>query len=144
LLRSTACTEPWQMQDRQCNIVIPVFSSIPRLEEMHAGRITCAQVKGSKLLDLSGTEKPFILTLVSEDPKEFTPRELADLQVGQLFKDPEYQTLASDGKVTPGLPAGYPEALIDGFKSLFAHYPETTKAYLASMDSADSDTLPSR
>ena len=55
-----------------------------------------------------------------------------------MFKDPEHQTYAPNAKVVPGIPAGYPEALVDAFKSLFARYPGITRAYLASIDSPGS------
>jgi hypothetical protein len=131
-----------QMQDSQGNLVIPIFSSFQRVEETQAGRVTCVQLKGTELLGLLGTEKPLVLNPMSEYSKEFTPQVLAALQDGSMFQDPEHLTYAPDAKVTQGLPAGYPEALVDALKSLFARYPEITRAYLASIDSADSATLP--
>ncbi len=127
-----------QMRDSQGNFVIPVFSSFPRLQETQAGRVTCLQLKGRELLELLGTEKPLVLNPASQYSKEFTPRELVALQDGTMFKDPEHQTYAPDAKVQPGLPAGYPEELVDALKSLFARYPDITRAYLVSIDPPDS------
>jgi hypothetical protein len=131
-----------QMQDSQGNFVVPIFSSFPRLQETKAGRVTCLRLKGRELLDLLGTEKPIVLNPMSEYSKVFVPEELAALQDGSMFQDPEHQTYAPDAEVLPGLPAGYPHALADALKSLFARYPGITKAYLATLDSPGSATPP--
>ena len=117
-----------QMKDAQGKLVIPVFSSFASLQATHAGRVTCVQLKGRELLHLLGTEKPIVLNPMSEQSKEFTPQELADLQDGTLFKDPEHRTYAPDAHVQPGLPAGYPETLVDALRSLFTRYPGYNKS----------------
>jgi len=131
-----------QMQDPEGNFVIPIFSSIPRLEETNAGRVTCVQLKGREILGLLGTEKPFVLNPMSQYSKEFTPQELADLQDGSMFQEPEHLTYPPDAKVTPGLPEGYPESLVEALKSLLGRYPEVTRAYLASINSPGSSDAP--
>jgi len=124
-----------QMRDSEGNLVIPVFSSFPRLQETHIGRVVCLQITGKILLDLLGTEKTIVLNPVSEHSKEFPPQELVALQDGSMFKQPEHQTYPPDAEVQPGLPPGYLEALVDALKSLFARYPGITRAYLASLQS---------
>jgi hypothetical protein len=131
-----------QMQDAEGNFVIPAFSSLERLQESNAGRVTCMRLKGRELLALLGTHKPIVLNPMSEYSKVFPPEELAALQDGSMFKDPAHLTYAPDAKVLPRLPTGYPEALVGALKSLFARYPEITKAYLAGIDTPGSPSPP--
>ena len=131
-----------QMQDPLGNFVIPVFSSIERLQDAQAGRVTCMQVKGRELLELLGSGRTLVLNPMSEYSKEFTPQELAALLDGSMFEDPEHQTYPPDAKVLPGLPAGYPEALVGALKSFFAHYPGITRAYMVSIYSPGSAEPP--
>jgi hypothetical protein len=131
-----------QMQDPQGNLVIPVFSSVERLQDAQAGRVTCMQVKGRELLDLLGGGRPLVLNPMSEYSKEFTPEELAALQDGSMFEDPEQRTYPPDVKVLPGLPAGYAGALVGALKSLFARYPGITRAYMVTIYSPGSAEPP--
>jgi hypothetical protein len=131
-----------QMQDPQGNLVIPVFSSFPRLQETHAGRVACVRLKGRELLDLLGSAKPIVLNPMSEYSKEFTPPELASLRDGSMFMDPAHRTYPPDARVLPGLPVGYPVALVDALASLFARYPGITRAYLARIDPPGSAAPP--
>lgn len=131
-----------QMQGKDGKPLIPVFSSLPRLQEAITQQARYVQLKGRALLDTVGTALPVVLNPMSPYGKEFLPQELAALMDGSMFKEPESYTLQKDTQVLLGQPADYPQALVDGLKTLFSHHPQVEKAYLAQMYDPTSGTPP--
>lgn len=137
---STVSIAHWQ--DKSGNPVVPVFSSLPRLQEAIKQHENYVQFNGKALLEMIGSSIPVILNPASSYGKEFLSQELASLIDGTIFRQPESFVVPEDRQVLLGQPANYPHAFVDALRSLFAHHPEVESAYLAWMHDPASDTPP--
>lgn len=108
---------------------LPVFSSLPRMQDYVKQESKFLAVNGRALLDLT-RGAPVILNPASEYGKELT----AD-QVRQLLDAPQSRPLAVGA-------ADYPAALVDMLRGLFADRPEIETAWVIQAIFADQPQLP--
>ena len=108
---------------------LPVFSSLPRMQDYVKEESKFLTVNGRALLDLT-RGAPLILNPASEYGKELTVD-----QVRQLLDGPQARTLVIGE-------AGYPAALVEMLRRLFADRPEIETAWVIQVTFADQPQLP--
>jgi len=120
--------------------VIPVFSSLRRLQESISENTNYLRLNGKSFIELVGFEKEIILNPGLAYGKQFLPGEIKNMLDGSVFH-PQVQEMViqKEQKAIIGEPAEYPEELIKRVRSLLQGRPEIRRAYLAwfSMDPSE-------
>jgi len=120
-------------------LLIPIFSSLPRLQEYVQREESYLQINCQAFLAAVGPDKGLILNPASAYGKEFTPSELAALIDGSFFQPIQTHQVTEKQEVLIGTPSDYPERLVNGLRSLFGRTPEVKQAYLAQIHIPASD-----
>ena len=118
--------------------LIPMFTSLRRLQEYLQEEASYIQINCRALLETVGPEKGLILNPASAYGKEFVPAEVAALVDGSIFKPVQEHTIPERQEVLIGTPSEYPEKLINGLCSLFKTNPKVRRAYVAQIQIAES------
>ena len=118
---------------RDGKTLVPVFTSLERLNESVSHPTTYIQLNGRALLELLDAHATVLLNPGCSVGKEMPPEELKALLDGTLFDLPTTQRLAPGTPVKIGAPKEKPEALIGALRTLFAKHPDVHAAFLASI-----------
>jgi hypothetical protein len=108
---------------------LPVFSSLPRMQDYVKQESKYLRVNGRALFDLT-RGAPVILNPASEYGKELTPEQVAQLLDPQA---PRGQPRTIIGE------AGYPVALVETLTDVFATHPDIEAAWMIQVTFADRD-----
>lgn len=119
---------PWN--DAKGNEILPIFSSLERLRKAITQEGNYVQINARSLFEATIGAR-LVLNPNSAPGKEFTPEEIAALLDGSLFARHSQEVVKEDRQVLLGQPKEYPQALVDGLKSLYATLPGVRAAYLA-------------
>lgn len=106
---------------------LPVFSSLPRMQEYVKQETKFLRINGRALLELT-RGAPVTLNPASEYGKELTP-----LQVAQILSQPEAP--ARSGTILKE--AGYPMPLVETLNQVFAGRTDIEAAWMLQVSSAD-------
>lgn len=114
--------------------IVPVFSSLPRLEEF-AREVGLAEYKheqgtGRELLTILETAH-VVLNPVSDYGKEFYPREIRAILDGSELKRLKIIGIDESQPALFSQPSTYPQELVDDLKASFAFGKAVKRAYLA-------------
>jgi len=132
--RSTELTAGGTLQlmtwDKDGQTIIPIFSSLPRLQGFIKEE---ANYIGMKAEDFLGMTRgaALILNPGSAYGKEFTAKEVASILDGSIWKPTVDYVAMKDTKVLIAQPANYPHALVSALRRYFQTMPQVQRAYLA-------------
>jgi hypothetical protein len=107
---------------------LPVFSSLPRMQEYVKQEVKFLTINGRALLDLT-RGAPVTLNPASEYGKEFSAQQIAQLLDGQGVSRGETRTIIGE--------ADYPVALVDALNAVFRSRPEVAAAWMIQVTFAD-------
>ena len=111
---------------------LPIFSSLPRMQEYVKQESKYLRINGRGLLDMT-RGAPVILNPASEYGKEFTAQQIALLLDGP--------TSRGEQRIVVG-EADYPMALVEALVSLFASRPDVASAWMIQVNFADRANQP--
>jgi len=116
--------------DKDGQTIIPIFSSLPRLQGFIKEE---ANYIGMKAEDFLGMTRgaALILNPGSAYGKEFTAKEIASILDGSIWKPNVDYVAMKDTKVLIAQPANYPHALVSALRRYFQTMPQVRRAYLA-------------
>jgi hypothetical protein len=106
---------------------LPIFSSLPRMQEYVKDESKFLRINGRGLLDMT-RGAPVILNPASEYGKEFTAEQIALLLDGQ--------TSRGEQRIIMG-EADYPMALVEALVALFSSRPDIATAWMIQVTFAD-------
>jgi hypothetical protein len=123
--------------------VIPIFSSVTRIQEFIDREETYLRMNGRALLStVAGSGTGLVLNPGSAYGKEFTPAEIVALVDGSIFRQGQAWTAEGGEQVLLSQPAEYPHELVRALQSFFADRPVVRAAYLAQMHMPSSGDPP--
>lgn len=112
--------------------VIPFFTSLETLRESIAEECPYLALPARSLFEMTqGAE--LVLDPGSEQGKEFTPDEIANLLASGLSRTATPRTVEKATQVLLGQPAQPPEAMMASLRQLFSQRPQVSRAFLALM-----------
>jgi hypothetical protein len=127
--------------ERDGHTIIPVFTSLPRLQAFIKHEANYIAMKTPDFLQMTkGTN--LLLNPGSDYGKEFTAAEVASLLDGSLWRPTDSFVTEKKTKVLIGQPANYPTELVAALTRYFQQTPEVTRAYLAHFRNPDHDPRP--
>jgi len=110
--------------------VLPIFSSLPRLQVFIKKEACYLAMKASDFLQVTqGTT--LMLNPGSDYGKEFTAKEVASILDGSLWKPSERWVVQKKTTVHIGQPASYPSELVTALSRYFQKTRQVKRAYLA-------------
>jgi SseB protein C-terminal domain/SseB protein N-terminal domain len=120
---------------------IPVFSSLPRLQQALQAEAGYIAVNALELMKITlGAE--MVLNPGSDFGKEFTRQEIQSIVDGSIWKPAESYRVEKDTQVMMGQPANYPRELADALARLFKGMKEVKRAYLVHFFNPEKDQKP--
>ncbi|MBI4717685.1 MAG: enhanced serine sensitivity protein SseB C-terminal domain-containing protein [Planctomycetes bacterium] len=123
----TLSVHSWQAEGRT---VIPIFSSLPRLQAFITEDVGYVSLSAEEFLRMT-LGSVLLLNPGTEYEKEFTPQEAAALLEGAADTRPETFTIPEGADVILGMPKDYPHELADALGRFFRTQRNVKRAYLA-------------
>lgn len=121
--------------------VIPFFTSLDTLNQGIAEECPYLALPTRSLFEMTrGAE--LVLDPASENGKEFTPDEVANLLASGLSRSASPRTIEKATQVLLGQPAQPPEAMLASLRALFAQRPQVSRAFLALMHDGNTAEKP--
>ncbi|MFI5381129.1 MAG: enhanced serine sensitivity protein SseB C-terminal domain-containing protein, partial [Tepidisphaerales bacterium] len=127
--------------ERDGHTIIPIFSSLPRLQAFIKEEVGYLAMKTPAFLELT-RGAALILNPDSDYGKEFTAEEVASILDGSLWKPSERWVAQKETKVLVGQPANYPLDLVLALSRYFQTTPQVERAYLVHFFNAERDEKP--
>lgn len=121
--------------------VIPVFSSLTRLQAFIQREVTYACLNALEFMKISAGSE-WLLNPGSPYGKEFTKEEIASMIDGSIWTPTERYTAAQAQRVMLGQPAKYPHELVGALSSYFRATKAVKRAYLALFSNPARDERP--
>lgn len=116
---------------RDGKTLVPVFTSLERLNESVKGPTTYIQLNGRALLEILDAHATVLLNPGCSVGKEMPPEEIKSLLDGTLFDLPTTQRLAPGTAFVVSAVQEHPKALVGALRTLFAKHPDVHAAFLA-------------
>ncbi|MBI4347853.1 MAG: enhanced serine sensitivity protein SseB C-terminal domain-containing protein [Elusimicrobia bacterium] len=122
------CVAAWK---RDGKTLVPVFTSLERLNEAAMGPTAFIQLNGRALLEVLDPKATILLNPGCSMGKEMPPEEIRSLLDGSLFGVPRTESLAPGTPFEVAPPKESPDALIGALRTLFAKHRDVQAAFLA-------------
>lgn len=123
----TLSVHSWQADGRT---VIPIFSSLPRLQAFVTEEVGYVALNAEEFLRMT-LGSVLLLNPGTEYEKEFTPQEAAALLEGAVETRPQAVAIPEGADVILGQPKNYPHELADALGRCFRTQKRVKRAYLA-------------
>ncbi|MFN9717937.1 MAG: enhanced serine sensitivity protein SseB C-terminal domain-containing protein [Planctomycetota bacterium] len=120
---------------------LPIFSSLPRLQECLQTESTYLQLNAKSFFEITRGAH-VILNPNLDYGKEFTATEIEGMLDGSIFRTGQGYTAKQDTKVLIGQPAEYPTALVKALSRLFVKHRDIKAGYLAHFFNPERDERP--
>lgn len=127
---------------RDGKVLIPVFTSLDRLNESVTQPTTYIQLNGRALFEILDPKATVLLNPGCTVGKELVPDELRALLDGTLFDLPEVRRVKAGTKFLLSQPATQPEALVGALRTLLAKHEMIQAAFLAEVSIPESAEPP--
>ncbi len=121
--------------------VIPIFSSLPRLQAILQDEAGYIALNALKFMEIT-QGGDLLLNPGSDYGKEFTKEEIATILDGSIWKPTESFVAEKDTQIMIGQPARYPKDLVEALSRLFKKTKEVKKAYVAHFFNPEKDEKP--
>jgi len=132
---------PMQSWQRDGEEWLPIFSSLPRLQQSLQAEAKYLQLNARSFFEITRGAN-VILNPDLEYGKEFTATEIDVMLDGSIFRAGQGYTVQQDTQVLLGQPAEYPTALVNALTRLFAQQRTVKAAYLAHLFNPARDECP--
>lgn len=120
---------------------LPIFSSLPRLQQFVRAESTYLQFKARDFFEI--TRGAHVVLNPSFDyGKEFIPQEIAGMLDGSIFKPSQTYIAQKETKVLIGQPANYPHKLVKTLSEYFARNKSVNRAYLVLFHNPETSEKP--
>lgn len=129
----------WQKDGKT---LIPVFTSLERLNESVTQPTTYVQLNGRALLEILDRGATVLLNPGCSVGKELVPDEIRALLDGTLFDLPKTLPLKAGTRFALTRPAKEPEALLDALRTLLAKHEAIQAAFAAEVTLSESADPP--
>lgn len=121
--------------------MLPIFSSVTRLQECIDEEVSYAGVNGLEFLRMTAGAT-LVLNPSSDISKEISPEEAAAIIDGTIFVAVDPQTMSAGTEYVIGEPKEYPTQLVSMLTRFFAMKREVSRAWIAQIMVLDTDPAP--
>ncbi len=130
-----------QTWDREGTTVVPMFSSLPRLEAFIRAEASYLRLNALELMRIT-QGAALVLNPRSDYGKDFAPNEIAAILDGSILQPAQPHTVEEPTEVMIGEPANYPQELVDALARLFRQSEQVQRAFLAHFYNPAQDERP--